>query len=95
LLINDFRKNYIGLTANWCTKYVSARKVDDSSIRVMLELLTPLRLLRPVHIWCVVDLSEYKQFSVLKRRARIRITGNIAELEWDSITLSNVTLYFE
>ncbi len=93
LLVADLTKHYIGLTVDWLTEYSSARKRTDSLIRVCLFLITDSY--RPIQVWCEVDLLEYKRFSILKSKAKIRVTGNIVGFHPYYVELSNVRLYFE
>jgi len=102
LHLDDITKNYIGLNVDWLTEYSSAYKKDNDLIRVHLRLITKLfqpifvRLIfvRPIFVWCEVKLSDYKQFSILKRNAKIRVIGKIIKFEPYSIELSDVNLFF-
>lgn len=93
LHFDDVRKNYIGLNVDWLTEYHSAYKKSDDLIRVDLTAIT--KSFRPINVYCEVSLSEYKQFSILKRKARVRITGTISKFDSHSFWLSNVKLYFQ
>lgn len=93
LHLEDVIQNYIGLSVNWLTEYGSAYKKDDDLIRVLLTLTT--KSFRPINVSCEVKLSEYKQFSILKRKAKVRVMGNISKFEPYSFELSNVKLFFE
>lgn len=90
---DDLRKNYVGLKVDWLTEYFSAYKRNDDLIRVNLTLIT--KSSRDIDIVCEVKLSEYKQFSILKRGAKIRVVGEIAKFESSSFEISNVRLFFQ
>jgi len=92
LHLDDVTKNYIGINVDWLTEYWSAYKKDDDLIRVSLELIS--ESFRPIEVRCEVKLSDYKQFSILKRNAKIRVIGKIAKFEPYYIELSNVKLFF-
>lgn len=92
LHLDDVRKNYIGLYVDWMTEYCSAYKKDDDIIRVSLTAITTC--FRPINVNCEVSLSEYKQFSILKRKAKVRIVGTISKFDSYSFELSNVKLFF-
>jgi len=93
LQLDDVKSHYRGLNVDWMTEYLSAYKKDDDLIRVSLELIT--KSFRPIFVHCEVNLSEYKQFSILKKKAKIRVIGEIIAFETYSIELSNVKLAFQ
>lgn len=93
LQLDDIRTHYRGLNVDWMTEYSSAYKKEDDIIRVSLDLIT--KSFRPITVWCEVKLSEYKQFSILKRKAKIRVIGKIIEFEPYHIELSVVNLVFQ
>jgi hypothetical protein len=93
LHIDDVTKNYIGLNVDWLTEYNSAYKKGGDLIRVFLTLITESN--RPINVRCEVKLSEYKQFSILKRNAKVRVIGKIASFDSYDIELSNIKLFFQ
>jgi hypothetical protein len=93
LQLDDIRRHYRGLNVDWMTEYSSVYKKDDDVIRVSLHLIT--KSFRPISVHCEVKLSEYKQFSILKRKAKIRVTGKVIEFRPYSIELSDVKLVFQ
>ena len=93
LHVHDVRKNYIGLKVDWLTEYGLAHKRNDDFIQVILTLATKSTL--RLGVVCEVKLSEYKQFSILKRGAKIRVVGEIAKFESDFFEISNVRLFFQ
>jgi hypothetical protein len=93
LLVDDVTKTYIGLTVDWLTEYLSASKINDSLIEVRLLLILQERLIWPTNVMCEVDLSKYKQFSILKKGAKIRVNGTIVRFAMGYVKLSNVKLY--
>ncbi|MEE9591685.1 MAG: hypothetical protein V3W26_04150 [Thermodesulfobacteriota bacterium] len=90
---DDARKNYVGLNVDWLTEYYSANKKNDDLIRVSLTVVT--ESFRPISVHCEVNLSDYKQFSILKREAKIRVVGKIVKFESYFFELSDVRLYFQ
>ena len=92
LHIEDITKNYVGLNVDLLTEYFSAYQKDADLIRVQLFLIG--NSFNPVTVWCEVNLSEYKQFSILKKNAKIRVIGKIAKIDLYSVSLSNVKLFF-
>ena len=92
LHLYDVTKKYIGLNVDWLTEYASAYKKDEDLIRVFLYLIT--KSFRPIYVFCEVNLSEYNQFSILKRNAKVRVIGKIAHFDCYYIELSNVKLFF-
>ncbi len=93
LQLDDIRSHYRGLNVDWMSEYSSANKKDDDLIRVSLDLIT--KSFRPISVYCEVKLSEYKQFSILKRKAKIRVIGEVINFEPYHIELSNVKLIFQ
>jgi hypothetical protein len=93
LHVDDIKKHYVGLKVDWLTEYYSAYKKNDDWIRVNLTLITESS--RPIDVNCEVKLSEYKQFAILKRGSKVRVTGEIAKFESYSFEMSNVRLFFE
>ena len=92
LQIEEFCKNYIGLKVNWITEYNSADKQGDDKIRVRLHLIS--KSFRPISVCCEVNLSEHKKFTILNKKAKVRVNGEITIFEEYNIELSNVTLSF-
>lgn len=94
LHINDVAKNYTGFNIDWMTEYSTAsiRKDDLIGVTVLMEAIGTIR---PIVIHFEVNLSEYKQFSILKSGAKIRVTGQIVKFEPYIIELSNVVIFFE
>lgn len=92
LQLDDVRKNYIGLYVDWMTKYSYAYKKNGDIIRVSLTAITTC--FHPINVNCEVSLPEYRQFSILKRNAKVRIIGTISKFDNYSFELSNVTLFF-
>jgi len=94
LHLDDVTKNYVGINVDWLTEYSSASKItkDDDLIDVSLYLIS--KSFRPICVRCEVNLSDYKQFSILKRNAKIRVVGKIAKFRPYYIELSNVKLFF-
>jgi hypothetical protein len=93
LHLDDVRKNYVGLKVDWLTEYSSAQKKNDDFIQVILTLATKSTL--RLGVVCEVKLSEYKQFSILKRGAKIRVVGEIAKFKSNYFEISNVRLFFQ
>lgn len=92
LHLDDITKNYTGINVDWLTEYYSASKKDNDLINVSLYI--PQKSWPLINVRCMVNLSEYKQFSILKRKAKIRIMGKIAKFETYIIELSDVKLFF-
>jgi len=93
LHIDDITKNYIGFDVNWITRYSSASKYKDDLITVSLTIglkHTPM----PILISCTVKLSDYRQFSILKSGAKVRVVGKIDKFDHYYINLSDVKLFF-
>jgi hypothetical protein len=93
LHLYDVTKKYIGLNVDWLTEYASAHKKDEDLIRVFLYLIT--KSFRPIYVFCEVNLSEYNQFSILKRNAKVRVIGKISHFDCYYIELSKVKLFFQ
>jgi hypothetical protein len=80
LHIDDITKNYLGFDVNWLTRYSSASKDKDDLINVCLTI--DLRhTVRPILIYCTVKLSDYRQFSILKSGAKVRVVGKIDKFD--------------
>lgn len=94
LHIDDITKNYVGFDVNWLTIYSSASKNNGNDL-INVRLTIDLKhTLRPIIISCIVKLSEYRQFSILKSGAKVRIIGKIDKFDHYSINLSDVKLFF-
>lgn len=93
LQLDDVLSHFKGLNVDWMTEYLSAHKIDDDLIQVTLTLIT--KYFRPIYVDCKVKLSEYKKFSILKIKAKIRVIGEIIAFGPYSIGLSNVRLFFQ
>lgn len=93
LHLEDVRNNYVGLNVDWLTEYNSAYKRNDDLINV--SLIAKTKSFRPIFVHCEVRLSGYKQFSILKKEAKVRIIGTISKFDSYSFELSNVQLYFQ
>jgi hypothetical protein len=93
LHLDEVRKKYVGLNVDWFAEYSSAYKLNDDLIRVALTAIT--KSFRPISVWCEVRLSEYKQFSILKKKTKVRVIGTILKFGDYYFELSNVKLFFQ
>ncbi|MEE9167464.1 MAG: hypothetical protein V3U24_08425 [Candidatus Neomarinimicrobiota bacterium] len=84
----DIIKHYIGMPVDWDVAFFSARKQKDGMIRLTLSHPEIGGI-----ISCSVRLSEYKEIAVMKKGAKLRVTGTIADISDPCFDLSDVKLH--
>jgi hypothetical protein len=85
-------KGFQGLRVDWEGYLVSARKDRDEIFTVLFHPAVDKSM--PV-ISCKVDLNEYKQLALSEARAKVRLLGEIKNVDQISIDLKNVHLIFD
>jgi hypothetical protein len=87
----DVKKHFVGINVEWDAVFKSATKADDEYIDLFLEAPDKHSL---NWITCRVRLSEYRELGVLPKNAKIRIHGEIENIETLFVSLTNVKLFF-
>jgi hypothetical protein len=77
----NVQKSYVGLRIEWDTFFKSGSRRDGD---MALLLLTTDSRVGSNTIWCEVPFSEYRELGILPAGAKIRVTGEITEVNpWD------------
>jgi hypothetical protein len=85
-------RRYIGLKVEWDTEFAGA---DEREGVVRLYLVThKTRIGTPIFVWCNVKLDDYRELSIIRENANIRISGTIETAKAGSISLSDARLTF-
>jgi hypothetical protein len=87
----DVKKHFVGINVEWDAVLNSATKADDEYIDLFLQAPDKHTL---NWITCRVRLSEYRELGVLPKNAKIRIHGEIENIETLFVSLTNVKLFF-
>jgi hypothetical protein len=82
--------NYVGLRVEWETLFSSGRTYNDT-IRLYLRVIDAKRY--GSGVTCEVPASQYRELGILHEGAKIRVTGEIKEIDGMSISLHDAHLY--
>ncbi len=90
----QLKESFIGIRVDWDTFLASARKEDDDIIRLLLMVRPDETKIHKGLVGCRVSLNEYRELGILPSGTRIRVQGEIKEVEVRSVELKDVKLFF-
>jgi hypothetical protein len=93
LMKKQIAEQYYGLTVEWLSELTSAKLENGNKVRLMLNILEDDK--SSDYAACVVSLKNYNELKVMTKGAKIKVIGEIEEIDLLWFNLKNVRLYFE
>ena len=90
----QIKENYVGIWVEWDAYLASASKEDDDTVELLLLTNKRGTSAEIEIVKCKVSLNEYRVLGILPEGARIRVRGEIERVDWGSINLKDVKLFF-
>jgi hypothetical protein len=80
-------QNYIGMKVTWRLTFYSVRLINDTKARLMLKD-------RGSYPWiyCDIDIPDYPAIKITQEGAELRVSGRIADVADNVITLTDVSI---
>jgi hypothetical protein len=82
---------YIGLQVEWETLFKHGTLTDKDEIRVILAVVDTK--LYHSFVRCIVPAKEYRALGILPENAKVRVSGEIAEVDTSIIVLKDARLH--
>ena len=88
-------ERYTGQRIEWDTELCSAEQ-QGSLVRLHLSAVKgkDSKYPYPVYVWCDVKLDDYRELTILPKKAHIRIIGTLTKVSSMSVSLDNARLIF-
>lgn len=92
LMKSNLAEQYHGLAVEWWVELVSVNLEADNMVRLFLDIKEDGG---DDYAACVVSLDSYKELKIARKGTKIKVTGEIEQVDLPIFKLKNVRLYFE